>query len=802
MTENPQRFFMVFSPIWLNRTFDRSTASVLPSRFTRLVLQRLFRRPAEIHARDKRVYTALIDHLYADVASIIGGVIGIMALAWFCHIADPENGFFSLMIVMGLVGAVRAAFVLRYNRRHKGPQKSYRKARIWELYYTAGALTFAALLGAFAIMVFADPQTENLRTITIAAVVGYAGGIAGRNAGRPVVALGQVAASCVPLTIYMLVNPTGTNFGLAILLLIYMATLGKIVRALNAIVSRAFKTERDVGEVNNRLDNAITHMMSGLCMIDTEGKISILNQRFRLLLDLPDMRFERLHEILLTALSRGTLHHAEIGQIQACLRGQGDLVLKFMTDKGQVLLMKVGIAPSGDQILTIDDVTEQTRAAADVERMAKFDTLTGLANRATILAALGMPGVDATTPNARPQHGPGLLLLDLDKFKQINDSLGHDAGDRLLVKVAERLRALAPKDACVGRLGGDEFVVVLPGASRKECLALAGRMVKAIAKPIRVGGHVCHTTVSIGVACGPEHGENASELMKAADIALYAQKGKGRNGFDLFDAEMAQQLAKRRQLEHDLAQALKEDGVYLAFQPIVAADDRRVLAFEALARWNHPEFGQIPPDVFIPIAESTGMIDELGRHVLMTACREAMNWPDHIKVSVNVSPLQFKNQDALFTDIWLALSASGLPARRLDLEVTESVLIDDAEGMLQLIESFRAMDISVSLDDFGTGYSSLAYVQNYRFDKIKLDKAFARSIETDRTSRATIAALANIAQATGSKLLLEGVETEAQARIAAAHGVGEMQGYLFSRPIPASEILSKILGKFNEKRVA
>ncbi len=775
---------------------------MLPARILRPILLWLFRRPAEIHARDLRVYTNLIDHLYSDVGSVIGGVIGIMALAWFCHVADPDNGFFSMMMVMGMVGSARAAMIWHYNKHYRGMQKTYRRARLWELYYTAGALTFAGLLGGFAIMVFADPQTDTLRMITIAAVVGYAGGIAGRNAGRPVVALGQVAASCMPPTFYMFAHPTGTNFGLAILLLIYMATLAKIVRSLNDIVSRAFRTERDVGEVNNRLDNAITHMMSGLCMIDGEGKISILNQRFRMLLELPDSRFDRLHEILLSALARGTLHHAEIGQIQAALRGEGDLVLKFMTDKGQVLLLKVGIAPSGDQILTIDDVTEQTRAAADVERMAKFDGLTGLANRATILAALSAQQSPAFTHGKHAEQGPGLLLLDLDKFKQINDSLGHDVGDRLLVKVAERLRSLAPPAACIGRLGGDEFVIVLPGVGRKECLALAGRIVKSIAKPIRVGGHQCHTTVSIGVACGPEHGDNPAELMKAADIALYAQKGKGRNGFDLFDAEMAQQLAKRRQLERDLAHAIKNDGVHLAFQPIVAADDRRVLAFEALARWNHPEFGTIGPDVFIPIAESTGMIEDLSRHVLMAACREAMNWPDHIKVSVNVSPLQFKNQDVLFTDIWLALSASGLPARRLDLEVTESVLIDDAQGMLLLIEAFRAMDISVSLDDFGTGYSSLAYVQNYKFDKIKLDKAFARSIETDRTSRATIAALANIAQATGSKLLLEGVETEAQARIAAAHGVGEMQGFLFSKPVPASEILSKILGKFNEKRVA
>jgi EAL domain-containing protein (putative c-di-GMP-specific phosphodiesterase class I) len=270
----------------------------------------------------------------------------------------------------------------------------------------------------------------------------------------------------------------------------------------------------------------------------------------------------------------------------------------------------------------------------------------------------------------------------------------------------------------------------------------------------------------------------------------------------VFDAAMAAKVARRRQMEHDLALAIRNNEITLHFQPIVAAEDGRVVACESLARWRHPEFGFVQPDEFIPIAESTGLIVDLGRSVLMAACREAMRWPAHIKVSVNVSPMQLKNKDGLFNDIWLALSASGLPAARLDLEMTESVLIEDAEGVKKMIEALRAMDISISLDDFGTGYSSLAYVQNYRFDKIKLDKAFARSIEEDRTTRATIAALANIAAVTGSRLLLEGVETEEQARIAVAHGVQEMQGFYFSRPVPADEILSKIEGNLLKNRAA
>lgn len=769
-----------------------------PTSLISRVVRRVYRRPSEAHARDRRIYQSLVDHLYSDIVSVAGGIVGGMALAWFCHLADPHGGFLIVMSLMGIVGAIRMGTMAYYRRHLIGREKRFRTVRLWELLYGFNAVVFAGLFGAFALLVFTDPATDFLQALLLASVVGYAGGIAGRNAGRPVVALGQVFASCAPPFVYMLFHPSGANLGIAMMLAIYMGTLAKIVRGLNAIVSHAFKTERDVGEINQRLDGAITHMMSGLCMVDAAGRVKIINQRFRALLDLPDAPYQRLHEVLLSALPKGTLRHSEITEIQSCLTQGRDLVLKFLTERGQVLLLKATTTPSGDQILTIDDVTEQTKAAADIERMAKFDVLTGLANRALILTTL----TEALRSAAAGGGKAGLLLLDLDKFKEINDTLGHTTGDQLLVKVGERLKALAPAGACIGRLGGDEFVVILPGVGRRECLSLAHRITRAIAKPIEVSGHVCKTTVSIGVAFGPEHGPDASELIRAADIALYSQKAKGRNGCDVFDAEMSRQLERRRRLEQDLAVALRDGEIDLVFQPIVSAEDGRVVACEALARWQHPEFGPIAPDVFVPLAESTGLIDMLGRHVLTKACREAMRWPEHVRVSVNVSTIQFRNRDQLFTDIWLALSASGLSARRLDLEVTESVLIDDAEGMFHLIEALRRMDITVSLDDFGTGYSSLAYVQKYKFDKIKLDKAFASSIETDRTARATIAALANIARATGSRLLLEGVETEAQAKIAAAHGVNEMQGYLFSKPLLATEVLARIRGLGPRKRAA
>ncbi|MGL4635074.1 MAG: putative bifunctional diguanylate cyclase/phosphodiesterase [Beijerinckiaceae bacterium] len=768
-------------------------------------MTKFFRRPSDLTGRDIKVYASLVDYLHADVGSIAGSTVGILVLTWISQQYDDGHYFGTTMLLLALVGFLRLAGVLHYRKSIVSQPKTLAVLRRWELLYGLGAVAFALLLGIFAAMVFLDRAAADLRIITAAAVVGYCGGFAGRNAGRPSLAVAQIFSAVLPLVAALVWSMEPLSLGLAVLLIIYSSNLVKIVKSLRNILIKAFQTERDVGEVNVRLDTAITHMMSGLCMIDADSRIQILNERFCTLLDLPQIQYQSLHELLVAALPRGSLRHSEISQIQKSLNSGDDLVLKFATDSGNVLVLKTSPTPAGGQVLTIDDVTEQTKAAADVERLAKFDPLTGLANRATIMTRLSealSETTKATCKVSEMTRCTALMMIDLDKFKEVNDSLGHDAGDQLLVKVAERICAVVPESAMVGRLGGDEFVVVVDDISIKETEALAGRLVKALSKTVRVDAHLCQVTASVGIAMGPCQAGDVASLMKAADIALYARKGKGKNGFDLFDTKMAEALHKRRKLELDLAQAIKNETIDLAYQPIVSSKDRSIVSFEALARWNHPEFGPVPPDVFIPIAESTGMIVDLGRLVLTAACRQAMEWPDHIKVSVNVSPIQFKNRDALFTDIWLALSVSGLPARRLDLEVTESVLIDDATGMLLLIEMLRNMDISVSLDDFGTGYSSLAYVQNYQFDKIKLDKAFARSIETDRTSRATISALANIAQATGSTLLLEGVETEEQAKIAAAHGVHEMQGYLFSRPVPAAETLIKIAEKIEKKRVA
>jgi diguanylate cyclase (GGDEF)-like protein len=759
----------------------------------------LFRRPTRMSHRDLRVYIDLIDHLYSDIGSVAGGVVGIMTLAFVGYSIDQENYFEVIMALVALVGLGRLAKIVWYRRHLRGRIRTYAAARRWELAYGVGAVAFAFIVGALGVLVIGDPKATSIAALVTASVAGYAGGIAGRNAARPFVAICQVLATCLPLACYCVYLGGGPNYGIAIMLAIYSLTLIKIVMGLRRITNKAFETQRDVGEVNARLDSAITHMKSGLCMMDSSGAIQILNERARELLRLPDAEYRRIHEVIVGALSAGALHHSDAEAIQSAIAERREITVSTSGPQSAVLSLKAAMTPTGGTVVTLDDITAQTRAKADVERLAKYDALTGLANRATAMTALAAALAES---GADQERCGALLLIDLDKFKEVNDTLGHDVGDELLMKVAERLKAAAPPHGTVGRLGGDEFVIVAPALNRRESLALAHKVNRAIAKPMRLMGQLCTTTASIGVSLAGEHGEEPAELVKAADIALYARKGAGRNGHDLFDAEMARSLARRRKLEQDLAAALQVDGLDVAFQPIVDAADHAVIGCEALARWTHPDFGAIGPDEFIPIAESTGLVAELGRCVLRRACAEAAAWPAHVKVSVNVSAIQLRNREQLFDDIWSALTGSGLPANRLDLEMTESVLIEDAEGVRSLIEALRRMDVSISLDDFGTGYSSLAYVQNYRFDKIKLDKAFARGIEHDNTTRATVAALASIAAATGSRLLLEGVETEAQATIAREQGVHQLQGYHFGRPMSAEQILGKIGGELREKRVA
>lgn len=429
------------------------------------------------------------------------------------------------------------------------------------------------------------------------------------------------------------------------------------------------------------------------------------------------------------------------------------------------------------------------RGVAQIARLAHYDPLTDLPNRVLFQKSLS----EALARRARKGDQLAVHFIDLDRFKTVNDTLGHPLGDALLREAAERLRRCVREGDTVARLGGDEFAVVQTGLSSMDgATRLAGRIVTAMAAPFDLGGHQVVIGASVGVSAAPSDGEDADELLKKADMALYRAKGDGRGAFHFFEHAMDEQLQARRALELDLRRALQDGEFELFYQPLYHLSDERVTGCEALLRWNHPERGMVSPADFIPLAEEIGLIGPLGDWVLRHACAEAARWPAHVRLAVNLSPAQFRDRRLVATVV-SALAVSGLPAHRLELEITESVLLQDNAANMTMLHDLKALGVRISMDDFGTGYSSLSYLRSFPFDKIKIDQTFVRDILHDSDAQAIIKAVLDLGASMGVITTAEGVETQAQLDALRGQGCAEIQGYFISRPAPAAEI-AKMLG--------
>ena len=430
-----------------------------------------------------------------------------------------------------------------------------------------------------------------------------------------------------------------------------------------------------------------------------------------------------------------------------------------------------------------EDVTERRRADEKIAHLAHYDALTDLPNR-----VLFRERIERELERTGDGTSFALLYIDIDEFKAINDSLGHHVGDELLKTIADRIRACVKDDDLVARLGGDEFAIIktaIAGAAEVEDFVT--RLYEEIRLPCQCLGHQLATNASIGIALAPQDGTELDQLIKNADLAMYAAKSGGRRTYRFFEPAMGASARARLTMEQDLRQALVRGSFELHYQPLVDLEDGEVTGCEALLRWRHPERGMVSPAEFIPIAEDAGLIDELGDWVLRTACAEAATWPDHIRIAVNVSPIQLKCQ-TLAIRIAGALATSGLKPDRLEIEITEAVLIRDDEVALAILHQLRGIGVRIALDDFGTGYSSLSYLQRFPFDKIKIDRCFVRDIDMVDGSPSIVQAVVNIAAALNMTTVAEGVETEPQRALLRKLGCTQMQGYLFSPPKPAAEV--------------
>ncbi len=430
------------------------------------------------------------------------------------------------------------------------------------------------------------------------------------------------------------------------------------------------------------------------------------------------------------------------------------------------------------------DLTQMRQSEVELDRLARQDALTGLANRQALRRALD----DALVSAVRRKHRCSMFLLDLDRFKAVNDTLGHPAGDTLLRLVALRLRDVIGKAGQVGRLGGDEFEVVLPSSSDKtELSKLAQGIIDSLSRPYTINGTAVSIGASIGVVTSDYDDRTSDDLMRDADLALYAAKAAGKGCFRFFEVEMHDAARQRQLMESDLRVALEESQFRLVYQPCVDASSEAVTGFEALIRWEHPERGPVSPVEFIPLAEEIGLINEIGEWVLRTACAEAAKWPEAISVAVNLSPVQFKSH-ALPTLVRMILSDTGLPAKRLELEITEGVFLSNDDHVHEMIASLKAIGVKLALDDFGTGYSSLSYLQRVPFDKIKIDRSFVTGAsDLQGRNAALIRAMVGLASDLKMQTTAEGVETPEELQLVRDLGCSLVQGYIFGRPMPDEE---------------
>jgi diguanylate cyclase (GGDEF)-like protein len=564
-----------------------------------------------------------------------------------------------------------------------------------------------------------------------------------------------------------------------------------LLKSLSNQFRRLFESEAALVEksqelqlANVHIDVALHNMSQGLCMFDGEGRLVLWNERYIQMYDMPVGIFKpgcTLVEMLKYRALHGTFAHDPLEydeKIRAAARNGEKLHFAVELPDGRVIEVVNQPMANGGWIATHDEVTERKRAEAKIEHLAHHDVLTGLPNRAAFNERFALELEGATKSGG----SIALMCLDLDRFKHVNDLFGHALGDSLLCEVARRLKAAA-NGTFLARIGGDEFsLIVTEGNVASTAARLAERITTALGDCIELEERKLTANVSVGVAIYPGDAADGGKLICNADAALYRAKADDPGSYRFFEPEMDRQLREDREIQHELSSALQKSEFHLVYQP-EALIGGAVIGFEALLRWHHQTRGLVPPATFIPLAEESGLIIPLGEWVLRAACREAASWKSQAQLAVNLSPMQFRHGD-LPGLVHSVLLETGLSPSRLELEITESVLIDDFGRAQSILRRLKNLGVRIAMDDFGTGYSSLSYLQSFPFDKIKIDRSFVSDLDTNINSAAIVHAVINLARSLKLPVLAEGVETEAQRKILSKEGCDQIQGYLIGKPLP------------------
>ena len=737
-------------------------------------------------------YVSIVASVYKDRRAMILGALACAIGAGSCAFKTDSISLYAIAATFILIGILRFMSMTRFLKEKIGPT-DVAAAQRWEVEATYYACAFAFTCGLWCICSFvfvSDPASELIAmTVTIACMVG----VVARNFGLDRMLSIQLWIAVVMISFGLLWKLDIYHPILALLLLPMLVSFRFLASDTRHVLLASVHARVEASRLAVELDTALDTMNHGLVMLDADGLVAVVNGEAEEVFDhfAPGNWIGRPFAAMIAqAASRGTIPQRASEELMAVVSGQrnGKVILKLANAR----YTEVTVSSRQDKVvLLFEDITERVRAEERINFMAHFDALTGLPNRGYF--AQQVESDLERRRSRRSGEAAMLMIVDIDDFKHVNDTAGHLVGDRLLVEAAERLKHALGINSLVARLGGDEFIIYRSGdVDQLDIEADPAAILAAFKPPFSIMGESLSTAVSIGLVCSTDPEEELDGLMTKADLALYKAKGNGKAQYQVFHDEMDTAYRYRQRLKTELKACVDAGGLTLAFQPLIDLETRKVVACEALARWTHPTLGTIPPGLFIPIAEETGLISEITRWALRTAAIECRNWPDTISVSVNVSARDFRNDD-VEDMVNQALEVSGLPPERLEVEVTETALIDERENATKILSALGRRGIGIALDDFGTGYSSLSYLQALPFTKLKVDRSFVMDITSNPRSLKLLSNVAQLGKDINLTVTAEGVETEEQLAIIQAHTkVDQIQGYLFGVPLPRREIAELI----------
>jgi len=746
-------------------------------------------------------YVSVIRSVYSDRAAMLAAACGTALIAGLSAYKTQSVALLVIAVAFIAMGVLRFLDSRAFWRAAIDTDDAD-AAEHWENRAVISGGLLAIVYGSWCVvsMIVVRDQFAELAcaTLTTAALVG----IVARNFGLDRLVSIQMVLVIVPMATSYALQGDAYHLVLATLLGVMLASLRKLAADTRSILLSAVHGRVEASRLAAELDMAMSTMQHGLCMLDESGVITVANEhavRTFARLDIDNLLGRRFDTLMGTLGETGKLPHTAVDRLVDMVnqRASGKVLLCLPHGHYHEVTISSRLERS---VLLFEDISERIAAEERINFMARHDALTGLPNRAYFgeTVAEDLLARDAERGASRPI---ALMILDIDDFKHVNDTLGHVVGDQLLVEVARRLRAAVSPDAMLARIGGDEFVVYLGHAGDiRIATAEVDAIIGAFRTPFAVDGMSLSSNVSVGLVTSTASDDTLDALMTKADLALYAAKGDGKGRSKVFHEQMDTDYHYRQRLKTDLRQAVRAGKLTLAFQPELDIVSRRVVTCEALARWDHPDLGMIPPSTFIPLAEEMGLISEITAWVLQSATTQCRSWPGEVGVAVNISARDFRGGD-IGEMVAMALEKSGLPASRLEVEVTETALIEERDIALKVLKALASQGISIALDDFGTGYSSLSYLNTLPFNKLKIDRSFVADIATNARSLKLMANVARLGRDLGMTVTAEGVETEAQLNtMMTKTRVSQVQGYLFSRPLPQRDI-AELIGRLNASQV-